>query len=670
MENTQKATSSIERILSRLGGNYLFWMNLIILTITDISALGGFYYVVAATNLDSNRIFRLFISLVILSIIANILISLYAFFSTSTARARLNFLYRGNQEVENLNQENSAVNAWKEVFFLPSRLILVDFISILFLIILPAVLLVRFTFAIEPNQVIHILIGCLLSGISIIIFHNLLLEKFLQPVRVALTSAVIDVLGPRNGSNIRTRLFLIISFLVISTITMLAGIGFQRSYNSSQPGVDLAYEISQFQIQATILGGWSLVFGITLGILISSLISSPISELLITLESAISGNYKQRARVLTSDETSRLAFQLNILLEKLSLSTSNLEKQVEDRTTDLKQKSLHLEVVTNIFQEISTSVDLKALLEKSVQLISDNFNFYHVGLFLVDASREYAILHAASSEGGKNMIERGFRYEINQNNLIGLGVCGNQLQLIMDTSQDLSFVSNPDLPGTLSEIVIPLSSHEKVIGVLDIHSSIRNAFSSDDQDLLRTLADQVALAIQNSQLLEENRLSLQKLESLVTENVRRTWIDSNRESKPSYRFTPTSISSLDSIGESEDETLGENISIPIQLHGETLGKILLRRKGGDRWSDSDKSFGELIANQIGLALENSRLLNNAQQRVFYEQSLSKLTTRLGLSTDTDTLLENAIRELHQLPDVTEVSVMLTQPETSQLRDID
>jgi len=63
-----------------------------------------------------------------------------------------------------------------------------------------------------------------------------------------------------------------------------------------------------------------------------------------------------------------------------------------------------------------------------------------------------------------------------------------------------------------------------------------------------------------------------------------------------------------------------------------------------------------------LALENARLLEEAQQHAAQEQSLSELSARLSRSLDPDTLLQTTIRELHQLPNVSEISTSLIPPE--------
>ena len=106
------------------------------------------------------------------------------------------------------------------------------------------------------------------------------------------------------------------------------------------------------------------------------------------------------------------------------------------------------------------------------------------------------------------------------------------------------------------------------------------------------------------------------------------------------------------------------ISAPIMLRGQKIGNISIARKGDAVWSKLDKDLIEEVASQVGLAIDNIRLLEEATQRAKQEQTIGKLAARFSQSLDLDTLLQTAARELGQLPDVSEVSVFIGQ-ETQQ-----
>ena len=102
------------------------------------------------------------------------------------------------------------------------------------------------------------------------------------------------------------------------------------------------------------------------------------------------------------------------------------------------------------------------------------------------------------------------------------------------------------------------------------------------------------------------------------------------------------------------------VSAAIMLRGQKIGNISIARKGDAAWSKLDKDLIDEIASQVGLAVDNIRLLEEATQRAKQEQAIGKLAARFSQSLDLDTLLQTAARELGQLPDISEVSVFIGQ----------
>ena len=130
----------------------------------------------------------------------------------------------------------------------------------------------------------------------------------------------------------------------------------------------------------------------------------------------------------------------------------------------------------------------------------------------------------------------------------------------------------------------------------------------------------------------------------------------------------SSLRNISADKKNEKPSDASRFSVPITLRGQKLGNLELVRRGGNVWNESDHSLAADIANQIGLALDNSRLLQDTQQRVMFEQMLSDLTSKLSRSVDTDLILQATVQELHHIPDVTEVSVILTPPEISSEKE--
>lgn len=216
---------------------------------------------------------------------------------------------------------------------------------------------------------------------------------------------------------------------------------------------------------------------------------------------------------------------------------------------------------------------------------------------------------------------------------------------------------------TRSEVALPLLIRERVVGVLDIQSDQPMAFTMEEIDVLQTLADQVAVAIENTRLLEEAQAALQQVEALTTVRTREAWSQKTRQGSYSYTYTPLGIRA----GKSSEESV-EALKIPIPLRGQKIGVISVARKDETPWNQMDKELINEVAYQAGLAIDNVRLVEDATQRARQEQTVGELATRFSQSMDIDSLLQTAARELGQVVDVAEVSVFIGQiPEQAPQR---
>ncbi len=391
------------------------------------------------------------------------------------------------------------------------------------------------------------------------------------------------------------------------------------------------------------------------------------------LELVQKGSNTERATIVPSDEHVIITFLLNHILEQYQIAQSSIETRIKERVVALENRSSRLLAAAQIAREAASYQDIKLLLSRTTNLIADRFNFYHVGIFLLDDTGEYVVLQAASSDGGKHMISRGHRLQVGRQGIVGEAAYQNFPRIVLDVDKDISFIKNADLPLTRSEVAFPLTARNNVIGVLDIQSIDPTSFSKETIELLQTMADQIALAIQNTILITESQNSLRQLETISATNVRQTWLERVRQHKHGFQYTPSGVlpinKSLDEEGlRSESGSISEidkhHLGVPITLRGQPIGTISLNRKGDSAWGEAEKTLATEIANQVGLALENARLLDEAQRHAAQEQSISQLTAHLSGSLDPDNLLQTTVRELHQIPNVSEVSIIITPPKSS------
>ena len=340
-------------------------------------------------------------------------------------------------------------------------------------------------------------------------------------------------------------------------------------------------------------------------------------------------------------------------LDAVREEQASLEQRVEARTAGLVRKTEQFRATSYVARRIAEAQDFASLLETATGLITEQFGFYHTGIFLLNQSGNQAVLQSSSSEGGQRMIERGHSVPVGSPTLVGYVAAQKKPRIGLDIGPDAVLFNNPDLPLTRSEIAVPLVIRNKVLGVLDIQSDKPQAFSVDDIDVLETLSDQIAIAIESTLLLEEAQAAITQLQEVSGIRTEEAWSQKLQDQDRVFTYTPLGLRA-----EKRSETTANAIAAPIVLRGRKIGNISIARKGDARWSRLDEDLIAEVASQVGLAVDNIRLLEDATQRAQQEQAVGRLATHFSQSLDLDTLLQTAARELGQLPDVSEVSVFI------------
>lgn len=355
-------------------------------------------------------------------------------------------------------------------------------------------------------------------------------------------------------------------------------------------------------------------------------------------------------------------------LQAQSEERSNLEERVKERTHALDRRSEQLEAAALVTRAAAEVHDLHQLLDIVAQQITARFGFYHAGIFLSDATNLQLTLVAASSKGGQTMLARGHKLEIGREGIVGFAAYQKRSRIAQDVGTDAMFFNNPDLPGTHSEVALPLLAQNRLIGVLDIQSQEHNAFTTDDIYTLQTMTDQIAMAIENIRLIEQSRAAIVNLESLNAANTAKVWKERLGDQVKGYTYTPLGVGPSNPSHISEQGEPGNEMAlkIPLNLRGKEIGNLSLKRKSNEAtWAENEKEMAQRIASQVVLAIENARLLEESQHRAQREQTVNELSGRFSRSLDVDTLLQNAVRELHKLPQVSEVSVFINPAEETQ-----
>jgi GAF domain-containing protein len=326
---------------------------------------------------------------------------------------------------------------------------------------------------------------------------------------------------------------------------------------------------------------------------------------------------------------------------------------LEQHASDLTRQTRYLRATAEVAQGAASVLDPQQLLSQVVVLVSERFNLYHAGIFLLDRSGEWAVLKAASSDGGQVMLQRGHRLRVGHEGIVGYVTGRGEARIVLDVGGDAVFLDNPDLPDTRSEMALPLKARGAIIGALDVQSIEREAFTTEDVAVLQTLADQVAMAISNARLFQQAQESLDAERRAYTELTREEWRALSRTRRGlGYRYDQHGIVALNGDDKQRNSEVQDGdgelpeLTLPISVHGHVIAQVNARKPAeAGEWTAEETTLMETIAQRLGLALDNARLHQDSQRRALREQLTRQITDKVRAVPDVDTIAQTAAEEL-------------------------
>ncbi|MBI4772508.1 MAG: GAF domain-containing protein, partial [Chloroflexi bacterium] len=323
-------------------------------------------------------------------------------------------------------------------------------------------------------------------------------------------------------------------------------------------------------------------------------------------------------------------------LEQASRELTAADQRLQEQTAVHQRHASQLAVSAEVARVAASLHDLSELLQTTVTLISQRFNFYHAGIFLVDGAREWAVLQAASSPGGQRMLARGHRLRVGQQGIVGYVTGTGQPRIALDVGADAVHFVNPDLPETHSQMAAPLSSRGVAIGALDVQSVEVNAFTDEDVKVLQTLADQLSVAIDNARLFEATRRSLEELQALQRQ-ARQAASPGGEAGPTAYLYDGVEVRPVAAGRQPEAEPASSLLQIPVRLGAEAFGILELKREG-ESWSADDVALSEAIADRMALALESARLFETTRVTLAETSRLYQATRAIAAAQNREDLL--------------------------------
>jgi GAF domain-containing protein len=390
----------------------------------------------------------------------------------------------------------------------------------------------------------------------------------------------------------------------------------------------------------------------------------------------------------------------------------------------MRSRAIQLQTAAEVARDISGSLDLSELLSKAVTLIRDRFNYYHASIFLIDAMNEFATIREATGEAGMQMKRAGHKLKVGSKSIVGYVTGSGEPLTVNDTSRDATYYANPLLPETRAEVAIPLKVGLRVLGALDVQSTRPYSFGDEDISVLRILADQMAIAVINSELFADTQEHLSQhrlLHHVTTAAASGTTLEESLNSatqglqvtlggdRVSILLADKSKKLLrvrafagysEEIAELEipfDEGItgwvathlqlqrindvsqdpryvqvGSNVrselAVPLSYRGDLLGVLNVESDQAGAYNENDEEMLGTLAGSLAAIISNARLIDQVRRQVDHERMLFEVTSKIRRSTDMQTIMATTTGELSKVLGARRAEIKIglkeTQPQAS------
>lgn len=311
------------------------------------------------------------------------------------------------------------------------------------------------------------------------------------------------------------------------------------------------------------------------------------------------------------------------------------------------------------------------LMLRLVRELAQTFDLYAVNLFLKAERGDVLTLGAAAGERSAVLMQSHWE----------LPVGGHLLpaRVAQIGTEQAAFISSgelPEFPRTRVEVALPLVTRGELLGVLDIHAT-RAAFSDDDLQLFRVVADYATTSLDVLRLLEESDRQMEEMRALYAQYTTASWRSVlETEATEAYSVGDLDAASVQELALEAMQAAapraaslaqdGYLLVVPLIARDLSLGYLAFRRSArrGD-WDAGTRALIETAAERLALALDNTRLLIEARQQALYEEQLGHIGDVVWSNPSVEIIMERSVKELGQFLGASEVALYFTPTDEAQ-----
>ena len=429
-------------------------------------------------------------------------------------------------------------------------------------------------------------------------------------------------------------------------------------------------------------------------------VTAPLIDLSKVATEVGAGNLTLQAKTAGPAEIANVATAFNTMTSRLRELISGLEQRVADRTRALA-------ISSEVSRRLSTILNQNELVTEVVNQGNNAFGYYHTQIYLFDKTQDNLVMAGGTGEAGEKMLAQ-FHKVAKGRGLVGRAAESNQAVLVPDTSQNPEWLPNPLLPDTESEVAIPISIGDEVLGVLDVQHNIVNGLQQEDVDSLQAIANQVAFALQNIRQYENTQKIAADMGVVANVGIATSTITDSKHllqevvdlSKESFKLYHAHIYLLNETGDTLELTAGagkvgrqmvaegrsiplgseqslvaraartregvvvndvtlapdflpnqllpdtrSEMAVPMIVTGKVIGVLDVQSETANRFTEVDVNIQTTLASQIAGALHNALSFSQSQRQAERETSVNLITQKIQSATNVEAALQIAAREL-------------------------
>jgi GAF domain-containing protein len=337
-----------------------------------------------------------------------------------------------------------------------------------------------------------------------------------------------------------------------------------------------------------------------------------------------------------------------------ALKVSKAEPDLDSKRADLENRvaarTEQLQAVIAVGRAASEILDPDRLTAEVVDLITTRFGYYYAAIFLVNESGDFAELRDATGAAGKRLKAEKHRLRVGGNSMVGTAISTGRSRIALDAQAEPARFVNPLLPETRSEVALPLTVANRVLGALDVQSTEIGAFGPEVVDTLQGMATQLAIAIENARLFQASKVNLEEMQAIQRQSVLSAWKPLSGAENLEY-----------TVGDDDLPPGSNQMDFPMSLRDELIGGISLA--GASDWTPEQHNLVESVVTQAALALEHARLVEAGQSSARREHILADITAQVWASPSIDGVLRAAVSELGRALGADEATIEI-RPEST------